>query len=215
VKRGLDIALAAVGLCLLAIPMAAIAVWVRNGSAGPAFFVQQRLGRYGNTFGILKFRTMTTDGAAWESNNHITVGDDPRITAAGRVLRRYKLDELPQLLNVLRGDMSLVGPRPEVPQYLEYYTPEQRETVFSVRPGITDPVSLHLSDEASLLAAADDPLNYYAHVILPWKIAGQIAYIERRSTWTDMAIIGRTIVRALGYTLGDNDDIPATPKRAS
>lgn len=191
-KRTLDIVGAGAGLCVLGLPMAVIAVLVRLDSPGPSLFKQQRCGRRGRRFSVLKFRTMRASEGA-----KVTVGKDPRITRLGRFLRRTKLDELPQLVNILKGDMSLVGPRPEVPEYVALYTPEMRETVLSVRPGITDPVSLMLIDESELLAKAEEPVAYYRDVLLPWKVSLQAEYVRTRSFGADLAVILRTILKVV------------------
>ena len=152
-KRAFDVVVAALGLLLLAPLLLAIGLWIKLDSRGPVFFRQTRIGRFGVPFRIHKFRTMVAEAPAL--GPPITAGrHDPRITRAGRVLRAAKLDELPQLLDVLAGTMSLVGPRPEVPRYVALYPQALRERVLSVRPGITDPASIAYRDEAALLAAA-------------------------------------------------------------
>ena len=127
----------------------------------------------------------------------VTAGNDPRITRVGALLRRHKLDELPQLLNVLRGDMSLVGPRPEVPKYVAYYPADLRETVLSVRPGITDPVSLQFRDEQSLLAEQSDPERYYIEVLMPEKLASAAKYVRARTLRSDLGVVAATITTLL------------------
>lgn len=192
VKRLFDIAAAGLGLLLLWPVLLAAAVWVKLDSPGPVLFRQTRVGRFGVPFTIHKFRTMrVAPGAA------ITVGADPRITRAGQVLRQTKLDELPQLWDVLRGAMSLVGPRPELPRYVELYPAELREQVLSVRPGITDPASLAYSHEAELLAAASDPEREYREVILPAKLRLSADYAARASLGTDLRLIFATLGRVL------------------
>ena len=191
-KRLFDVALSALALLLLALPMLAIAAWIRLDSPGPVFFRQQRVGRHGVPFAIHKFRTMR-HGAGGLA---LTVGDDARITRAGRWLRRTRLDELPQLLDVLAGHMSLVGPRPEVPRYVALYPPALRDRALAVRPGITDPASLEHLDEAALLAAAADPEREYVERILPRKVAQAAAYAERATLASDVAVLART-ARAL------------------
>lgn len=206
-KRGLDILGASLGLCVLGLPMAVIAVLVRLDSPGPSLFLQQRCGRNGRPFSVLKFRTMRTgDGAK------ITVGRDARITRLGGFLRRHKLDELPQLLNILKGDMSLVGPRPEVPEYVALYRPEMRDVVLSVRPGITDPVSLTLIDESGLLAKAKEPVAYYRDVLLPWKVSLQAEYVRTRTFWGDVGLIFRTIMRILRRNEVVSSPLPQPPE---
>ena len=193
-KRLFDIALSALGLILLSPLLIGIALWIKFDTTGPVFFRQQRVGLKGALFGIHKFRTMTTDAA--QRGLQITVGDDPRITRAGRLLRRTKLDELPQLIDVLVGNMSLVGPRPEVPKYVAMYSAAQREKVLSVRPGITDPASLQYRDESSLLAAAASPAEAertYIEQIMPAKLKLSIGYVEGMSLANDARLIMATI----------------------
>lgn len=159
-------------------------------SRGGAFFIQKRVGKNGELFDLVKFRTMFPDS---ESRGKLTIGSgDSRITRVGKILRKYKLDELPQLWNVLIGDMSFVGPRPEVPEYVEMYTPEQRK-VLSVRPGITDEASLAYINESDLLAKSENPRESYINEIMPEKIRMNLAYLERRSFLTDLGVILRTI----------------------
>ncbi len=193
-KRLFDIVVSLAALLLLALPMLAVAAWIRLDSPGPVFFRQQRVGRHGVPFAIHKFRTMR-HGAGGLA---LTVGDDARITRAGRWLRRTRLDELPQLLDVLAGDMSLVGPRPEVPRYVALYPPALRERALAVRPGITDPASLAYIDEAALLAAAADPEREYVERILPAKLQAAAAYAERATLASDIAVLARTARALLG-----------------
>jgi lipopolysaccharide/colanic/teichoic acid biosynthesis glycosyltransferase len=190
-KRVFDVVAALLGLALFGLPMLAVAAWIKLDSPGPVFFRQERVGRGGRPFRIHKFRTMRVDAEA--RGPQITVGADARITRVGRILRDNRLDELPQFLDVLAGDMSLVGPRPEVPRYVAVWPPALRERVLAVRPGITDPASLEFRDEASLLAAAADPEREYVDVILPRKLARAAEYADRASLWTDLAVIGRSV----------------------
>jgi lipopolysaccharide/colanic/teichoic acid biosynthesis glycosyltransferase len=190
-KRVFDLLLAAGALALCALPMLLMAAWIKADSAGPVFFRQQRVGRHGRLFAIHKFRTMVAD--APRRGPALTVGDDPRITRAGHWLRRHKLDELPQLIDVLAGHMSLVGPRPELPRYVALYPEALRARALAVRPGITDPASLQLADENQLLARAADPEREYVQVILPAKLQASIAYAERATLWSDLRVIGRTL----------------------
>lgn len=196
-KRAFDLLVAGLALLLLAPLMAVVALLVKLDSRGPVFFRQERVGRHGVPFRIHKFRTMhaARPGAP---NLQITVGEDPRITRAGRWLRRTRLDELPQLLDVLAGDMSLVGPRPEVPRYVAHYPPHLRERALAVRPGITDPASLAFIDEAGLLARAADPEREYIEVVLPAKVQQAADYAERATLGTDIAVIVRTLGTLLG-----------------
>ncbi|WP_349742902.1 sugar transferase [Roseateles cavernae] len=190
-KRLVDILLSALGLALLALPLLAIALWIKLDSHGPVLFRQQRVGRFGRPFMIHKFRTMAVDAPA--RGPQITVGADPRITRAGQVLRRTKLDELPQLWDVLRGAMSLVGPRPEVPKYVALYPDEMRELLLSVRPGITDLASLQYRDESAVLAAAADPERAYVEQVLPAKLALSSRYVREATLLGDLRLILATL----------------------
>lgn len=188
-KRAFDLIVAAAALLLLAPLLAALALWIRLDSPGPALFRQERVGRHGRPFFIHKLRTMR-HGVAGAP---LAVGEDPRITRAGRFLRRTRLDELPQLLDVLMGDMSLVGPRPDVPHYLARVDADLRARVLSVRPGITDPVSLDHVDEAALLARAADPEQEYVQHLLPAKLRASADYAERATLWSDLVVLARTL----------------------
>jgi lipopolysaccharide/colanic/teichoic acid biosynthesis glycosyltransferase len=191
VKRFVDVALAVVALVVLAPLLLAAMAWVRADSAGPVFFRQERVGRHGRVFRIHKLRTMSLDAA--QRGPAITELDDPRITRAGRWLRHYRIDELPQLVDVIAGHMSLVGPRPEVPRFVALYPKELRERVLAVRPGITDPASLEFVDEAKLLAGSVDPERVYVDVILPRKLRKQVEYVERATWASDLVTLGRTL----------------------
>jgi lipopolysaccharide/colanic/teichoic acid biosynthesis glycosyltransferase len=190
-KRAFDLLGAGLALLLLALPMAAIALWVRLDSPGPALYRQERVGRGGRIFRIHKFRTMVAD--AERRGPPLTVGADPRITRAGAWLRRTRLDELPQLFDVLAGSMSLVGPRPEVPKYVAHYPPGLRERALAVRPGITSPAALEYLDESARLAGAADPEREYVEVILPHKLRLAADYAERASLWSDLRVLARTL----------------------
>lgn len=194
-KRLFDWVIALGGLLVLGLPMLAIALWIRLDSPGPVFFRQERVGRGGQPFRIHKFRTMVADAPA--RGPALTVGADPRITRAGAWLRRRKLDELPQLLDVLAGHMSIVGPRPEVPHYVALYPPALREQVLAVRPGITDPASLALADESELLARAADPEREYREVILPAKLRAAAGYARQATLATDLRVVWRTLLLLL------------------
>jgi len=199
-KRLFDLVVAGTCLVLLCPLLLAIAAWIKLDSRGPVFFRQQRVGRGGALFRIHKFRTMRHVDAPAEASAHgpqITVGDDARVTRAGRFLRRAKLDELPQLIDVLAGTMSLVGPRPEVPRYVALYPPGLRDKVLSVRPGITDPASLRFADESALLARAADPEREYVDVVMPEKLAAAIAYAEQATLTSDLRVIGQTLCSLL------------------
>lgn len=173
-----DIIFSFIGLVLLSPLFLIVAIWIVVDNPGPIFYRQQRVGKNGKYFGLLKFRSMKV-GA--DKMSLITIGErDPRVTHAGYYIRKYKLDELPQLWNVLTGDMSLVGPRPEVRKYVNLYTAEQRK-VLSVRPGITDYASIEYIDENRLLAESDDPDKIYIEQIMPDKIALNMRYIDNQS----------------------------------
>jgi lipopolysaccharide/colanic/teichoic acid biosynthesis glycosyltransferase len=193
-KRVFDFLLSAVGLILLSPLLIGVAIWIKLDSPGPVFFRQQRVGLRGVLFGIHKFRSMTVDAPL--RGLQITAGNDIRITRAGQFLRRTKLDELPQLIDVLVGNMSLVGPRPEVPKYVAMYPVSQRERVLSVRPGITDPASLQYRDESSLLASAANPAEaerIYVDQIMPAKLKLSLGYVESMSMLNDVRLIFATI----------------------
>jgi lipopolysaccharide/colanic/teichoic acid biosynthesis glycosyltransferase len=194
-KRTLDIVVSLVGLLLASPVLLLAAIAVKLSSPGPVFFCQERMGRYFRPFRIYKFRTMVVDapklGAA------ITAGEDPRITPTGRVLRRWKIDELPQLLNVLKGDMSLVGPRPEVPKYVEMFRDDYRD-ILSMRPGITDTASLKYRDESSLMADCSDPERKYVEEILPDKLSLAKQYVRDASLWRDFKLMFKTGMYVLG-----------------
>ena len=193
-KRLFDVLAAGCGLLLLAPVLLAIALWIRLDSPGPALFRQQRVGHHGRLFDIYKFRTMADRP---DEGRQLTVGRDPRITRAGRFLRRTKLDELPQLLNMLEGTMSLVGPRPEVPRYVDRYPPAVRQTVLSVAPGITDLAAILFKDENDILGRAPDPERAYVETILPVKLEYYQRYVRERSFWLDLRILFRTLAAIL------------------
>jgi lipopolysaccharide/colanic/teichoic acid biosynthesis glycosyltransferase len=188
-KRTLDAALAGIGLVLLSPVLAAIAVSIKTGSKGPLLYRGRRVGQGGEPFEMLKFRTMVVD--ADKIGGSSTPEDDPRITGIGKKLRRYKLDELPQLWNVLLGDMSFVGPRPQVQWAVDLYTPEERE-ILRVRPGITDEASLKFSNEAEILKGSTDPDKDYIEKIHPEKMRLSLEYVRHRSFSGDLSIIART-----------------------
>jgi len=190
-KRALDLAAALAGLLLLAPLFALIAVAIKLDSRGPVFFRQERVGRHGRPFRIFKFRTMTVEQPP--GGVQVTVAGDRRITRVGALLRRTKLDELAQLIDVLRGTMSLVGPRPEVPRYVAHYPPQWRERLLSVRPGITDFASVRYRDENELLAGASDPEREYIEVILPTKLKYALHYVDRPTFANDLRVLGLTL----------------------
>lgn len=190
-KRIVDVVAASAALMVSAPLLAAIAIAVKISSPGPVLFRQVRVGRGGQLFELLKFRSMRTD--AEQTGPQLTVGKDERITPIGHLLRNTKLDELPQLWNVVRGDMSLVGPRPEVPRYVAHYPDATASEVLSVRPGITEMLSIDCRHEASLLAQASDPERFYIEELLPRKLEAQLRYVRNRSFAGDLRIILRTI----------------------
>jgi lipopolysaccharide/colanic/teichoic acid biosynthesis glycosyltransferase len=191
-KRALDLTASGLGVLALSPLLAIAALAVRLDSHGPVFFLQQRVGRNFRPFWIYKFRTMVVD--ADQRGGQLTAGADPRITRVGRFLRKTKIDELPQLFNVLRGDMSLVGPRPEVPKYVEMFRDQYAE-VLSVRPGLTDPASVKYRDEAAILAASNDPERAYVEQILPDKIALARQYIRQASFLGDVGLVLKTLLK--------------------
>lgn len=189
-KRLFDITLSVIGLIMVSPIFLILAVWIKLDSKGPVFYHQVRVGRGNRDFRIFKFRSMRV-GA--DKGSLITVGGrDPRVTKSGYFIRKFKLDELPQLLNVLLGDMSFVGPRPEVRHYVDMYTEEQMH-VLDVRPGITDLASIKYLNESELLAKAEDPEWYYVNVIMPDKLSINLEYVARSSFWFDMKMIFMTI----------------------
>ena len=193
-KRAMDIVISAAALCVLWPVLLLIALAIVVDDPGPVFYRQVRVGRGGRPFRIFKFRTMVVD--ADKKGLSITVGRDSRITRVGAFLRKTKLDELAQLLNVLCGQMSFVGPRPEVPRYVELYTPYQRQ-VLLVRPGITDYASIAYRNENDLLAGADDPERMYIETIMPDKIELNMKYLREISPLTDVRLIFHTVLAVI------------------
>ena len=190
-KRVFDWVMSSLGLLVLAPLLLLIALAVKLDSPGPVFFRQERVGRFGQAFRIHKFRTMRHEPAG--QGLQITVGADSRITRVGGFLRGSKLDELPQLIDVWVGSMSLVGPRPEVPRYVAHYPAALRDKILSVRPGITDIASIEYRDESAVLARAADPEQAYIHEVMPHKLALAASYVDQASVWTDIKLILRTI----------------------
>lgn len=189
-KRLFDIVASGLGLVALSPLFLALAIWIKLDSTGPIFYRQIRVGRYNKDFRIFKFRSMQIGS---DKGSLVTIGgQDARITRAGYFIRKYKLDELPQLINVFVGDMSLVGPRPEVRRYVNYWTPEQMH-VLDVRPGITDPASIKFCNENELLEKAEDPETYYIEVIMQEKIRLYLEYVKKHSLFYDMVLIFKTI----------------------
>jgi lipopolysaccharide/colanic/teichoic acid biosynthesis glycosyltransferase len=192
-KRAFDLVAAVLGLAVLAPLLVVVAALVAVSSRGPVLFRQQRVGRHGEPFEILKFRTMVD--APTGIGPLVTVAGDRRITRVGRVLRATKLDEVPQLWNVVRGDMSLVGPRPEVPKYVAMYPHDARTKILSIRPGMTDDASIMFRNESEILGLASDPERVYVEQILPRKIEMYLRYADRHSVVGDICIISRTLLR--------------------
>ncbi len=189
-KRIFDVVASGLGLLVLSPFFLLLAVWIKLDSAGPVFYRQVRVGRYNRNFRLFKFRSMRVGS---DKKGLITVGGrDPRVTRSGYFIRKYKLDELPQLINVLLGDMSLVGPRPEVRKYVEMYTSEQLH-VLDVRPGITDMASIRYRNENELLVEAEDPEAFYIKVVMPDKLKINLEYVAKHSFWFDMKLIFKTI----------------------
>lgn len=179
------------GLLLLSPLFVLLIVLIPLDGKGSPFFRQIRVGKDGTHFGLLKFRTMVPKA---EAAGKLTVGTDPRITLIGAFLRKYKLDEFPQLINVLKGDMSIVGPRPEVPEYVAYYDEEQRK-VLSVRPGLTDEASIAYMREGELLREADDPDRVYLKEVLPEKLRLNLRYVQQQTMKKDLSLIWKTLKR--------------------
>ncbi|WP_172242673.1 sugar transferase [Permianibacter fluminis] len=192
VKRSFDFIVALFGLLGLAPLFLIMAAWIKLDSKGPVFFRQERVGLHGVPFRIHKFRTMTQNA---EIAGQLTVGKDSRVTKAGSFLRKYKLDELPQLIDVLVGHMSLVGPRPEVPKYVALYSEAEKSHIFSVRPGITDEASILLVDENEILSVHENPERAYIELILPKKIAMYKDYVSGRTFAGDFYILLRTLFK--------------------
>jgi len=190
-KRLFDVLASGCGLIILSPLLVLVAIWIKLDSRGPVFYRQVRVGRKNKDFRIFKFRSMRI-GA--DKGSLVTIGGrDPRITRSGYFIRKYKLDELPQLINVFLGDMSLVGPRPEVRPYVDYWTPEQMR-VLDVRPGITDPASIKFRNENELMGKAENPEDYYINVIMQEKIRLYLEYVENASFWYDIKLIFKTFL---------------------
>jgi len=200
IKRSSDVIVATIALVIVAPLLALAAVMVKVSSGGPVLYCGTRVGLDGKLFPMLKFRTMVVD--AESLGGSATAGDDPRITRFGKFLRRYKLDELPQLLNVLLGDMSLVGPRPEVEKYVDLYSPEEK-AILTARPGVTDWASIWNSDEAAVLEGSRDPERTYEELIRPTKLALQLLYVRNHSFFVDLKILFHTALKLI-----DEDWVP-------
>jgi len=193
-KRVFDFVCALVGILVLLPVFIFVAVWVKLDSSGPVFYRQVRVGRHGVTFQIHKFRTMSVNA---DLSGRLTVGLDSRVTRSGHFLRKYKLDELPQLIDVVVGSMSLVGPRPEVQEFIDCYPVEVRDKVLSVRPGITDRASIEMVDENELLATYENPRQAYIDVVLPIKQKFYLDYVDTQSFINDIKIILITVVKVV------------------
>lgn len=193
-KRVFDVVASGFGLLVISPLFLVLSVWIKLDSRGPVFYRQVRVGRYNKDFRLFKFRSMRVGS---DKQGLITVGGrDPRVTRSGYFIRKYKLDELPQLINVLRGDMSLVGPRPEVRKYVDMYTPEQLH-VLDVRPGITDMASIRYRNENELLAESEDPEEFYVKVVMPDKLRINLEYVARHSFGFDMKLILKTLIEVV------------------
>lgn len=188
IPRSFEIVMAVCGLVLFAPLLGVVAALIKVNSAGPIIFRQRRVGRYGREFTLLKFRTMSVA----QKGALVTASNDNRITSIGRLLRKTKIDEIPGLWNVVRGEMSFVGPRPEVPEFVVLDDPRWQE-ILEARPGITDPVTLRLRSEENLLAQVEDKEGFYREILQPYKIKGYLSFMREKSLKTDINIIGRTL----------------------
>ena len=192
-KRVFDVIASGIGLLLLSPLFMLLAIWIKLDSEGPVFYRQVRVGKNNKDFRIYKFRSMRVNA---DKGSLVTIGDDPRITRSGRFIRKMKLDELPQLINVLIGDMSLVGPRPEVRHYVDYWTPQQM-TVLCVRPGITDPASIKFRNENELMGKTDDPERFYIETLMQEKLEMYLKYVSHHSLMGDLGLIFKTIAAVI------------------
>ena len=192
-KRLFDIVFSTIGLVVLFPVILVVAVAVKKSSSGPVFYKGERIGKNGNSFKMYKFRTMVVN--ADNLGGPSTASDDPRLTKTGLFLKRFQLDEIPQLINVLKGEMSFVGPRPEVGVYVDMMSEEEKKTILSVRPGMTDYASLWNFHEGDILKGAEDPEKEYMEKIRPEKIRLQIKYVRERSFWVDLKIIIKTVLK--------------------
>lgn len=199
-KRCFDFVLSLMGLIAL-LPVFIVVAWVVKKDGGPVFYRQQRVGKYGTLFNIYKFRSMVID--ADKTGAKVTASHDPRITRIGSLLRKTKIDELPQLFNVLTGDISLVGPRPEVPYYVSKWPDACKKIILSVKPGITDYATLYYNDEQAVLAKAEDPEKAYLKEVMPHKLRMYEQYVNDQNFWLDIRIILATLLKMVG--LGGKD----------
>jgi len=193
IKRIFDVIISLIGLILLLPLFFIIALLIKLDSEGPVFYRGERVGRFGKPFRIFKFRTMVKN--AEKLGGPSTSADDPRLTKFGKFLKKYQLDELPQLINVIKGEMSLVGPRPEVKMYVDMMSNEKRKTILSIKPGMTDLASLWNFHESDVLKGSPDPEKTYQEEIRPKKIQLQLEYVKNRSFWLDLKIILKTILK--------------------
>jgi len=193
IKRIFDVIISLIGLILLLPLFFIIALLIKLDSEGPVFYRGERVGRFGKKFRIFKFRTMVKN--AEKLGGPSTSADDPRLTKFGKFLKKYQLDELPQLINVIKGEMSLVGPRPEVKMYVDMMSNEKRKTILSIKPGMTDLASLWNFHESDVLKGSPDPEKTYQEEIRPKKIQLQLEYVKNRSFWLDLKIILKTILK--------------------
>ena len=194
IKKAFDLSASFVGLILLSPLFLFVAIWIKSDSKGPVFFRQERVGLNGVNFKIHKFRTMRVLA---ESEGRLTVGLDSRITQSGYFLRKYKIDELPQLIDVFFGKMSLVGPRPEVLEFIDLYPEDIKNRVLSVKPGITDMASIEMSNENDILGKYDDARQAYIDIILPIKQKHYLAYVDKHNIWLDLKIILLTLKKVI------------------
>jgi len=211
--RVFDLISSGIGLILAAPIIGAVLLLVKATSPGPVFFRQDRVGVDERTFRVYKFRTMVD--RADSMGTSVTAGNDPRITPIGRFLRKTKLDELPQLINVFKGEMSLVGPRPDVPEIVSNYSPEMRR-IFKIRPGITSVATLHLRDEEEILSKVEDPDSFYEEVLVPLKVKLAMEHVDKDSFWFDMKILVQTVwMLTLGriWPIGENPEVSRLKKK--
>jgi lipopolysaccharide/colanic/teichoic acid biosynthesis glycosyltransferase len=190
-KRLFDLIFVIPSLVILLPVFLLVTIWIKIDSSGPVFFRQERVGKFGQIFKVFKFRTMVMNAESLGAR--VTIGQDPRITHSGSFLRKYKIDELPQLINVLTGEMSLVGPRPEVPEYVSCWPDKLRDIVLSVPPGITDFASIEFRNENNILEGSLNPIEKYVNEIIPIKLEYYVRYVNERSIWLDFKLILKTI----------------------
>lgn len=198
-KRGLDVGFSSLGLCAISPVLLVAGVAVKLDTPGPIFYRSERVGRGGRRFDLLKLRTMKTEQNP--NDPQVTARNDTRITRTGKWLRKTKIDELPQFWNVFVGDVSLVGPRPEAPKYVDCYT-EQYQEILNVRPGLTDRTTLEFIDEEKILGGVESPEQYYIDVILPRKIESYLEYVRRPSIREDISIVAQTAMKVFGRVMG-------------